>query len=77
MKQNGAVLLITIVVLAMLASLSQLHMSTIMMNEKSTFNQMQYYRSMQYAEQGLADNAGDDPYGETSPQNILKLFTNV
>ena len=55
MKQNGAVLLITIVVLAMLASLSQLHMSTIMMNEKSTFNQMQYYRSMQYAEQGLAD----------------------
>jgi len=55
MKQNGAVLLITVVVLALLASLSQLHMSTILMNEKSTFNMMQYYRSEQYANRGLAD----------------------
>ena len=30
-----------------------------------------------FEEPGLSDNAGDDPYGETSPQNILKLFTNV
>jgi len=55
MKQNGAVLLITIVVLALLASLSQLHMSTVIMNAKSTFNQIQYYKSMQYSERGLAD----------------------
>ena len=30
-----------------------------------------------FEEPGLTDNASDDPYGETSPQNILKLFTNV
>jgi len=30
-----------------------------------------------FEEPGRMDNAGDDPYGETSPQNILKLFTTV
>lgn len=55
MKQTGAVLLVSIIVLIMLAGLSQMHMSTIMMNEKSTFNMLQSMKSQQFAEQGLAD----------------------
>lgn len=27
-----------------------------------------------FEEEGFADNAGDDPYGESSPQNILKAL---
>ena len=29
-----------------------------------------------WSEPGMTDNAGDDPYGETSPQNILASMSN-
>lgn len=55
MKQKGAVLFTSMIVLIMLAGLSSVHLSTILTQEKATFNQMQSYNAEQCAEKGLAD----------------------
>lgn len=55
MKQKGAVLLTTVVVLSMMSLASIISLQTIVTAEKSVFATNQYYRSQEVAEGGASD----------------------